>query len=87
MPATEELHVRVTLDVIVDDKVQLARAALVRAVENGMTGNEYRHMRRSSGVPGYVTDVQWLLDSTPDNAGMQIDESGAEPRTLQFDAA
>lgn len=66
----------VELVVDVDDQRRLRRAALVRAIEEGLTANEWRELRRSVCSPSGA-DLQMLLDrnSVLDGAGAEIIQS------------
>ena len=75
-PGPDDTIVTVSMDVVVTNRQVLRRAALERAIEDKLTGNEWRAIRRSREDPSEA-DLIMLLDpsSLP---GATIIESNME---------
>jgi hypothetical protein len=67
----------ITINVSVFDRQKLRRAALVQAVADGLTGNEWRAMRRSHSDSTGADLIMMMDCGTPLDAGFEINESSA----------
>jgi hypothetical protein len=70
----------ITLELTITDRRRLMRAALEKALANGLTANEWRAIRRGAGLIGdsLRADIEMLFDPGSSPEGIEIADSNVE---------
>ena len=69
-------YASINLELTIHNRARVMRAALERAIADGMTANEWRYLRRTGNY--LATDIRMLLDPGVSPEGLSIKYSIVE---------
>ena len=68
-------YASINLELTIHSRARVMKAALKRAIEDGLTASEWRNLRRGNGVEA---DIRMLLDPGISPEGLSIEDSIVE---------
>ena len=68
-------YASINLELTIHSRPMVMKAALKKALESGLTANEWRELRRDNGIEA---DIRMLLDPSVSPEGLSIEDSIVE---------